>query len=404
MKRLTTRNHSKPQSIAAALAAIYIADRLLKLAAVVHFFRQPRPSPPTAWPSVTLLQPITRSQHDLRRTLATRCALVYAAPIQHLLICDRADATSQAVCRELMANHPAWPATLILVEPDSGVIASKIAKLTAALPQATGDVLCFVDDDVALRPDALTTLVPYILEPAAGAVFGLACYTDWSTLWSSMMSAFVNANALLSYIPLAYLTEPYTITGHCFALRRSVFEAIGGLRSMEHRIDDDHELARRVRREGLRCVQTPLIYDVKNRLYSAGEYHAQLTRWFVFPRQAMLPNLTQRELAASLVGSATSLIPPLLGLLALGTRRATAWRSLALTLGVFAAVYTLCERAFLNRSTPTRRWPLVLATALATPLHILVTFVAGEQITWRGQRLRVRKGGAFEVVSADGTE
>ena len=398
------RNRIHLQSVAAALAAIYTADRMLKLAAVAHFFRQPRPAPPAVWPSVTLLQPITRSQHDLRRTLATRCTLVYAAPVQHLLICDRADASSQAICRELMANHPAWPAELILVEPDSGVIASKIAKLSAALPQANSDMLCFVDDDVALRPDALTTLIPYTLQPGVGAAFGLACYTDWATPWSSMMSAFVNANALMSYIPLVYLTEPYTITGHCFALRRSVFEAIGGLRNMQHRIDDDHELARRVRRHGLRCVQTPLIYDVDNRLHSAGQYHAQLNRWFVFPRQAMLPNLTKREQAASFVGSATIFIPPLLGLLALGTRRSVAWRSLALVLGVFAAVYAQCERAFLKRSTPIRRWPLVLATVLATPLHILVTFVTGEQITWRGQRLRVRKGGAFEVVSADGAD
>lgn len=392
---------NKPQFIdrcAGAMAALFALDRLLKLVAVIHFFRQPRPVAPQVWPSVTMLQPITRSQHDLRRTLATRCTLVYAGQVQHLLICDQADADSQAICHELMRRFPEWQATLVLVTPDSGVVASKIAKLTAALPQASGEVLCFVDDDVALRPDALQVLVPYALAPKAGAAFGLACYTDWATPWSSMMSAFVNANALLSYIPLAYLTEPYTITGHCFALRRSVFDAIGGLRDMHGRIDDDHELARRVRRHGLRCVQTPLVYDVENRLASADAYHAQLTRWFVFPRQTMLPDLSSNEQAVSLVGSAASIVPPLLGLLALGTRRCSTWRSLGATVALFAAVYAFCEGAFLKRRTPFRRWPQVLATALVTPLHVLIVSTAGEHIEWRGQRLRVSKGGRFEVV------
>ena len=51
----------------------------------------------------------------------------------------------------------------------------------------------------------------------------------------SAISSFVNANALLSYIPLTYLTEPFTITGHCYALRRAIFDAVGGLEDMAGR-------------------------------------------------------------------------------------------------------------------------------------------------------------------------
>ena len=121
------------------------------------------------------------------------------------------------------------------------------------------------------------------------------------------MSLFVNANALLSYLPLTYLTEPFTVTGHCFALRHATLTAIGGFGDDPDRIDDDHELARRVRAHGLRIMQTPLLYDVTNLLDSFSAYRVQMRRWFIFPRQAMLPYLRPRgacaaERLAALVG------------------------------------------------------------------------------------------------------
>jgi ceramide glucosyltransferase len=279
-----------------------------------------------------------------------------------------------------------------------GAVASKIAKLRAALPRATGEVLCFVDDDVGLRPAALRTLIRYLFLPRAGAVFGLACYTEWRTLWSSLMSAFVNANALLSYIPLTYLAEPFTITGHCFALRRLDFDAAGGFEGMEHNVGDDHELARRLRRLGLRTVQTPMIYDVANHFDSLHSYVAQLKRWFVFPRQVLLPFMTPREQMVSFLGSTCNLSPSVLALLALLSRRWATLRALGASLGLFGAVYALCEARYLKRRTPARRWPLLLVVALLTPLQIVAALLSSDEVEWRGRRLRIRRGGGFEVV------
>ncbi len=402
--RHPTDSHRWSDRVVVAFATLFTLDRLAKLAAVVHFMRRSPPSPPQPWPSVTLLQPITRSQHDLRRALESRARLDYPAATQHLLICDAADTHSQAICQAVMAAHPSWPAEVLLAEPDAGALASKIVKLQTALPHAHGTVLVFVDDDVILRPDALRLLIPNVMSTEIGAAFGLACYTDWRTPGSSLMSAFVNANALLSYLPLTYLTEPFTITGHCFALRRTVFTAIGGLNDMAQRVDDDHELARRVRRAGLRIVQTPLIYDVENRLGSLRDYQVQLKRWFILPRQTMLPQLTRRERAVLLLGSVGNLLPGSLALLALFSRRRVAWRALSLCLVIFAAVYALGERVYLRRSTPLHRWPLVLIVALITPWQALAATLADDTIEWRGQRWRIWRGGEFDVLDSGGAD
>jgi ceramide glucosyltransferase len=382
----------------AILAALFCLDRLLKAVAVMHFFRRQPPPAPARWPSVTLLQPITRGAHNLAGNLSKRLELDYPAPIQHLFICDAHDAASQAICQALGSNHSQALTDTVIVAPYHGSLASKVQKLRVALPHATGEVLCFVDDDVAPRASALRELIPYLEQPQAGAVFGLACYTNWRTFWSSAMSSFVNANALLSYIPLTYLVDPFTITGHCYALRRAIFDAVGGLEDMAGRIDDDHELARRLRKRGLRCIQTPMIYDVDNDLPTLAAYLAQMRRWFVFPRLLMAPYLSRRDRVATALGSVGTLAPSLVALLALISRSRRALRGLALVFGTFAAVYLAGERWYLRRATPFRRLAALPIAAAIAPLQIVAGLLAGDEVQWRGQRLRIRRDGVVEVL------
>jgi ceramide glucosyltransferase len=383
--------------------ALYAVDRALRFAALRAFFRRPPPPAPPAWPPVSVITPLTHSPNDLRAALCAHAEVRYPGALEHLFVCDAADLATQALVREVSAAYPAWRARLLLAAPDAGALATKIAKVNAALPEAQGQVLCFVDDDVRLPPDAFDTLVRHLLTPGAGAVFGLARYVAWETPWSALMSLFVNAWALPSYVPLTYLTEPYTITGHCFALRRDLFDAIGGLTGMERRIDDDHELARRVRAHGLRCVQTPLIYAIENRLATAQAYHAQLRRWFIIPRQTMAPNLSRREQALTTFAAAGNLLPPLALCWALLRRRRQPFAALALCLLIFLVSYAQLDRRYLGGGTPGRRWPLLLPTALITPLHILAASLGEPTIFWRGQRLRIRRDGTIDVVSKGAT-
>lgn len=387
--------HGLLDRLVIACALLFALDRLLKLLAVVHFMRRPPDPAPAAWPSVSLVQPITHGATNLADNLRARAALAYPSTVQHLLVCDEGDDQSREECHALLADYPHLQAELVVVSSSEGAPTSKITKLRAGLALASGEVICSIDDDVAPRPDTLSRLLAPLQAANNGAVFGLACYTSWDDTWSSLMSAFVNANALLSYVPLCYLVEPFTITGHLFALRRATLDAVGGFDGMEQRIDDDHELARRIRRAGLRVVQTPVIYDVANKL-DRRSYAAQMHRWFVIPREAMLPWLTARERLMLVVGSCGNLLPGLIALLAVVTRRRTAWLMLGTTLTLHTAVYALCEHRYLKRGTPLWRRPLVILTALATPFHIIWAILSGNAIRWRGQRLYLRRGGYFE--------
>jgi ceramide glucosyltransferase len=190
------------------------------------------------------------------------------------------------------------------------------------------------------------------------------------------------------------------VTGHLFALPRAVFERAGGMDGLGRRFDDDHEIARRVRALGLRCVQTPLVYTVENALPTLRAYRVQMRRWFVMPKQAMAPYLTARENAATVLFSAGNLLPPALLAVALAAPGPVTLTCAALAFALFAAVYAGCEARYLPRRTPARGWAALPWVCFVTPLHVLLSLaLPGDRIEWRGLAYRARRGGAMEAIA-----
>lgn len=397
-------------AVALALLILYILDRAWKLACITRFFRRQELPSLETWPKVSLIQPITRGASGLARNLNTRALLNYPGAVQHVLVCDESDEESLQICRAWRETWPGLDARILKIAPKTEdqtpntqdptpvSIASKVEKMQAGAAGATGDLFCFIDDDVAPRPDNLTIFARSLELERTGGVFGLACYTNWDAVGSSLMSLFVNANALPSYIPLTYLCDPYTVTGHFFALRRDVFARSGGLDNMETLLCDDHEIARRIRAVGLRIVQTPAIYDVNNELPTVKAFHRQIRRWFVFTGRVLWPLTPNYERLVSSVFSLASLFPASLLFCALFARTWETVLSLAGALMLAACLYQICEVRYLARHTPVHRRPLLLWIILVTPWQALATMLSGREVIWRGQQIRVHADNTYEVL------
>ncbi len=385
--------------ISILLAILFIIDRIVKLTTVIHFFNRSAPLPPEKYPSISLIQPITRGAANLEYNLHSRFNLDYPTPIQHILICDTADTQSQFICQYLQDYYSTANINILTVEPNQGDIASKITKLRSGIAIAQADILYFIDDDIALKSNAFLQMIPYLLQSGVGATFGLACANNWHPIWSSLMSLFVNANALISYIPISYFTEPYTITGHFFAIDRTNFDAAGGLANMDSRIDDDHELARRLKAIKLKAIQTPIIYQVSNEFSNFFEYANQIKRWFVFPRQSMIEYLSLKERIISYTLSLGLFIPSLAAILALVFPSPINLLSLLTILLVYLVVYVFCSFCYLKQSIFPWQLLLLPIVAIITPIQIFwALLLADNEIMWRGQRLRIEKGGKYQVI------
>lgn len=87
---------------------------------------------------------------------------------------------------------------------------------------ARGQVLCFVNDDLELGPGSLARLAQaFDDEPTAGIVGPSPCVWD-------LVGARSGPYLDLSRQPAGALVECDVVSGFCFAVRRSAFEAVGG--------------------------------------------------------------------------------------------------------------------------------------------------------------------------------
>ncbi len=386
--------------VALGLGALYLADRAAKLTLLSRFFSRSAPREPAAWPSVTILEPVTRGSGGLSTNLEARTGLDYPARVRHVLICDADDLASRAKCHRMIAAHPELDICLVLVEGDPGTPAPKLVKLQAGMPHATGDILCLMDDDVAPRPDALRLLVAQLGQPGVGASYGLARSANWDNLWSSLLSSYVNAFTLETFITWEALCGVVRVVGQMSCYWQRPFVAAGGFDGLEGYLDDDFVLAQRLRGANLRAVQAPVVYDVDDGAATLREYLGKFQRWIVLPRQAMEPFLSRRQrVAAFLATPATILLPSILGGLALTTRRRGPVLALVASLSAFAVAQQVEYACFLGRRMSLRQMLPLAYTALVTPIHAALALLTGDEVEWRGQRLRVYKDGRFERVA-----
>jgi ceramide glucosyltransferase len=381
------------------VGGLLLAEKVWKHAAVVCFFRRPCPvlkAPPRL---VSILQPILSGDPTLSASLEHNLSVAFPQPVEFLWLVDTTDLVGQAICKELMNRHPESEVRLILLPPPEDRCSPKMVKLIAGLAEARGDVFCVLDDDTMLPADGLGECLPYLDEPGVGLAFGLPYYVSFPNLWSALVACFVNSHSLLTYVPAAVLTEPFTINGMFYVFRREVHDAVGGFGGLQRILADDFAVAQHFRTKGYRLAQTPLRHGISTHVRGPSSYLRLLHRWFVFPRETVMKALPPRDLAVAYGVGMVSVLAPLLLLGALLAW--PSWELAGLCLGYAAyhyAIFAHFNIAYLRRSTPWRWSWLVPVIQVLLPLQLLAAVVSPQRINWRGHVMQVEKGGGFRLL------
>ncbi len=382
-----------------SLVGAMLALKLWKHWQVWHFLRRPRPPQQRTPQLVSILQPILSGDPTLEQGLRGNIELTSAYPLELIWLIDDNDAEAQRVCQRLQAAYPQQRVHIIESPPPPQRVNPKMFKLQAALPHASGDVICILDDDTQLPQGGLEQCLPYLDQPQAGLVFGLPYYRHFGNLWSSLVALLVNDQSLLTYVPYLRLSDPLTINGMFYALRREVLAELGDFAGLESVLADDFAVASAVRQAGYRLVQTPVRHGIRTHVSDAGHYRRLIQRWFIFPRESLLRYLDWRGQAILLGLLFAPALFPIVLTAVTAARPTRANLALAsLYFGHSIACYAHFNAAYLERATP---WPLVALVPLIEtlfPLQLLSALLAPQRINWRGHVIQVERGGGFRFV------
>jgi ceramide glucosyltransferase len=374
--------------VVAGLCAAYLGAYAVRLGlAAARLRRDPPPRPRSgALPTrpapafVTIAQPILSGDPQLGTLLAENLAANPGVPF--LWLVDADDPEGLRVCRPLADAHP--QVTLVVMPPAPQGLNPKTFKLVEAQRRCRTTVLAVLDDDTVLPAGALDAAVAALGE--GDLVTGIPCYRPGSTIWSRLVAAFVNGNALMTYLPMASLAPPVTINGMFVVMRLDTLERLGGFAAIERELTDDLALAQLFCRAGRTIVQTTVVHPLATTIPDLRSYVRLQRRWMVFAGRLFREQPDLRVLGLVAIPST---LPAPAALIALATRspRAAAW--LLATLGLKAASMAVLRHRVLGTPESPATIAAEVAADLLQPWHAAAGMVRPRQIQWRTRAIRL---------------
>ncbi len=293
------------------------------------------------------------------------------------------DDPALAIARVVAAEFPDRVRVVSANEETPHHANPKIDTLAALDPQAQGDVLVFADSDMRVTPDYLLAIVEPFTDERVGAVTCLYRGVPADDGVASRLGAIANHEHFAPSVLIAErLLGMRFGFGATIAVRRSAFEAIGGLAALGEHLADDAQLCALVARDGTRVVLSDYVVENLVDEPTFGALWSHELRWM----------RTQRAVQpAGFLGIAiTYPIPLALLHLALARKRGNA---LAVAGAAFALRYALAfaaARAFGARPDP---WLVPLRDALG--LAEWCASFATRDVRWSGDRLQVAGDGSI---------
>jgi ceramide glucosyltransferase len=211
-----------------------------------------------ATPPVTVLKPLHGAEPLLAEKLRSFCDQDYPAYEVILGTRDAGDAALM-VARDVAASlnsSAGRHARVRIVSADENAprhANPKADTLAGMVPHARGELLAIADSDMRVDPNWLRAIAAPFADPQVGAVTCLYRGEPADDGLASALGAMANHEHFAPSVLVAQALGPPRYTfGATMAVRREVFEAIGGLAALGTHLADDARLGELVARRGLR--------------------------------------------------------------------------------------------------------------------------------------------------------
>ena len=350
----------------------------------------PGEKPPEPAPAVSVLIPVRNESRNIARCLDSILAQDYPG-LEVIVVDDRSNDDTGTIVRGYAARD--GRVKLLESEPLPDGWTGKNYALHRGARGARGDVLVFLDADVALDPGALSAMVRRLEEDRAD-MLSLIIRLDSTSFWEKTVRVLAGAILTVRY-PVRRVNDPRRpeafANGQILLFRAETYRAVGGHEAVRGALLEDVALAHHVKESGRRLIMGYGFDAASVRMYPR---LADLWRgWTRIYFSGFRADPSRLALAAVAV-AVFSLLPYAslawaAALLALGSESVWTWVLLAISAAEIVVMVTLMARLHaLSRSGA--RWALLNPLAGLVCLALLVAatvrcFLPGV-IVWKDTR------------------
>jgi cellulose synthase/poly-beta-1,6-N-acetylglucosamine synthase-like glycosyltransferase len=353
--------------------------------------------------SISVVVPAYNEEVNIRDCVQSvlRSELADPSKLEVWIADDESHDRTGAIAGELAAMDTRVKVVTVPPRPQDRVWRGKNWACANAAPHATGEYLLFVDADVRLEPGAIAAAIAEskahqsdLFSCAPEMICG--CFAEW--LVQPIMMSILAVGFNFEAVNNAQDPESAFAAGPFMLFKRDAYERIGGHRAIASELVEDVELARSIKRSGLRLRYILGLGLVKVRMYrSFAALWEGWTKNFYMGAQRNLGATLYFAFAMTLI-----FVMPWLGLISsiaaaslLSGNDTKGFSLLAISMSfvAIAAQYYLRSSSSRRFKQPLRYWwlgwlsgAIVVAIAIAS----VIKTETGWGWTWRGRSLAIQ--------------
>lgn len=333
---------------------------------------------------VTLLKPLKGSDPATEQCLRSWLVQDYKGPVQVLFgVASEMDPVCEIV-RKLLGEFRNLDAHLIVCGPLAGTNL-KVSKLMQLERLATHEVIVISDADVCVPPNFLANVVASLAQTDVGLVncfYRLANPVTAALRWEAVAT---NADFWSQVLQSQSLKPLDFALGAVMATRRLQLKQIGGFGVLADCLADDYQLGKRIAAQGHRIVLCPLVVECWSEPMGWRAVWKHQLRWARTIRVCQpIPYFF------SILSNAT--IWPLLWVI-VNPARVVLLPALVCWVVRIATALNLQERLTRKPGSLRDAWLIPFKDLMQTAIWLLA--FAGNQVEWRGERMRLRRDGTL---------
>lgn len=357
--------------------------------AAIAFLRHPDAVDPEFHPAITILKPVCGVDTYAYENLASFCQQSYPEYQIIFGVRDRADPIIPVV-QKIIQQFP--DVDIHLVVSDRVIGANlKVSNLANALGFAKHELLIIADSDIRVGTDYLQRVVQPLKDPSVGVVTCL--YRSLAQGWVTTLEAISTATDFHAGVLVSNQLEGIKFAfGSTIVIRRQTLEAIGGFGAIADHLADDFQLGYLPTQAGYKVALSNYIVE---HILGSNTLFDSIKRQIRWSRCIRISRPWGYVCLIFTYGIFTSL------LLLIATRGSIlGWTGLVITWVMRLIMGWVVGVKLLNDTIATKYLWIIPFRDLLNCAMWCYGFV-GSKIEWRGQQLKLTKGGKLVAISRD---